>query len=169
MSSLSNLKLLEEFLVDEKLHLQKYSYTLSKNTEDALDIVSSSILKAFKSVHNFKGDSSVKTWFYRILINTAYDYNKEKNGYVYIDDIQLEINYDPHFDYYENIDLIKALNNLPEDLRNIVIMKYFNQLTTKEISNKTSISENTIKTRLYKALKLLKEDKNLSDGGFNDK
>lgn len=59
-------------------------------------------------------------------------------------------------DKYENFDLQRALDNLPEKNRTVVILRYFEDLTIEEIAEILGENINTIKTRLYKSLKILR-------------
>lgn len=59
-------------------------------------------------------------------------------------------------DEYTNMDLKKAIESLPNSYRAIIMLRFFEDMKIDEIANVLEENVNTIKTRLYKALKLLK-------------
>mgnify|MGYP000148309010 FL=1 len=59
-------------------------------------------------------------------------------------------------DHYEDIDLKRALDSLPDLYRSIVVLRYFEDLTLEEIAGILNENLSTVKTRLYKSLKLLR-------------
>ena len=59
-------------------------------------------------------------------------------------------------DSYENFDLHKALNDLTPIYRNIIILRYFEDLKIKEVADVLGENINTVKTRLYRALEILR-------------
>lgn len=66
-------------------------------------------------------------------------------------------------DDYENVDLQKALDNLPSNYRTIIILRYFEDLKIDEIAEILNENINTIKSRLYKSLKILRIKMNDSE------
>ena len=54
------------------------AYTYVRNEEDALDIVQESVYKAMKGAGSVKGEAYIKTWLWRIVMNTAVDFYQEK-------------------------------------------------------------------------------------------
>jgi RNA polymerase sigma-70 factor, ECF subfamily len=98
----------------------------------------------------------LKTWFYKILVNTSIDLLRKRKKLVAIDDEALS-SFDPSAaDHYEDIDLQKALEDLPVQYRNVVVLRFFEDLKIEEIAVILDDNVNTIKTRLYKALKMLR-------------
>lgn len=59
-------------------------------------------------------------------------------------------------DEYENFDLQRALNNLPDNCRTLIILRYFEDLKIEEIAEILNENINTVKTRLYKSLEMLR-------------
>ena len=75
---------------------------------------------------------------------------------VYVINNDLDLDDSISYDTYENIDLQKALDELPEKYKTIVILRYFEDMKISEIAQVLDENTNTIKTRLYKALDKLK-------------
>ena len=136
-------KELKKYIVDNKESLYRFAYGYVKNQDDALDIVHDSICKSLTKIDTLKDIGNIKPWIYKIISNCAI------NNDLDLDD---SISYDT----YENIDLQKALDELPEKYKTIVILRYFEDMKISEIAQVLDENTNTIKTRLYKALDKLK-------------
>ncbi|MHC0038864.1 RNA polymerase sigma factor [Pseudoneobacillus sp. C159] len=152
--------LLTDLILENKENFYRLAYSYVKNEGDALDIVQESIYKALKRIHTIENPLALKSWFFRIVVNTALDFiNKRKKVMVVEDDI-LEFIAPSANDKYEDVDLKKFLNELPPKYRIVIILKFFDDLTVNEIATILNENENTIKTRIYKALSMLRIEMN---------
>jgi RNA polymerase sigma-70 factor (ECF subfamily) len=134
----------------------RLAYSFLKNQEDALDVVQESIYKALASKNTLKTPEHIKTWYYRIVVNTAIDMlRKQKKSIPMEDEVLLCLEQGKN-DYYQDLDLIHALETLPVKYRSVVMLKYFEDLTLDEISEVLNLNVSTVKTQLYKALEILR-------------
>lgn len=139
----------------EKFYRVAFSYT--KSREDALDIVQESVYKSLKSVGSLKKEAYLATWFYRILINTSISYYKKKKALVLVAELPEE-NLVAMAEDGKYIDLYDAIDTLSAEDKTMIILKYFEDKTFKEIAEIMTLNESTLKTRLYKTLNYLKEE-----------
>lgn len=152
-----------EYVVKYKDNHYRLAYSYVKNADDALDIVQESIYKAISYMDTLKDPSYLKTWFYRIVVNTSLDFLRKQRKVGVVEDEILENLYTGAIDEYENFDLQDALDNLPERHRTVVILRYFEDLKLEEIAEILNENTNTVKTRLYKSLKILRVKLNDSE------
>ncbi len=159
---MANKQLFESYLIEnlDRLYRLAFSYTL--NREDAEDVVSESVTKALQALHTLKEPKYLGTWFYRIVINTAISTNKQKAKVVAFDPLSsewqtltqsmvIEESYDRvHFE-----DLMKSLNS---DQRILLILRYFEELPIADVAEIVGENVNTVKTRLYRTLRLLRTE-----------
>ncbi|MBD7944916.1 MULTISPECIES: RNA polymerase sigma factor [Psychrobacillus] len=138
----------------ERFYLLAYSYM--KNEQDALDIVQDSIQKALQSLHTLKDEQQLKSWFYKIVVRTAIDFLRKNKRIQVMNDEQLEFLTPHQNDTYENMDLNEALESLPSTLREVIVLRYFEDLKIEDVAYILDVNINTVKSRIYKALKLLK-------------
>ncbi|WP_413363320.1 RNA polymerase sigma factor [Lysinibacillus sp. 3P01SB] len=138
----------------ERFYLLAYSYT--KNEQDALDIVQDSIQKALQSLHTLQNEEQLKSWFYKIVVRTAIDFLRKNKRIQVMDDEQLGFLSPPQNDTYENMDLEDALDTLPPVYREVIVLRYFEDLKIEDVAHILDANVNTVKSRIYKALKLLK-------------
>lgn len=155
-----------DYIIKFKDSHYRLAYSYTKNPDDALDIVQESIYKAFSSMDSLKNPSYIKTWFYRILVNTAIDFLRKRKKLIVVEE-EVLLSFDSgEMDNYENIDLRVALENLPDNYRSVIVLRYFEDLKLEEIGEVLNENVNTVKTRLYSGLKQLRikmEDESLEE------
>ncbi len=157
MGTSSLLKQLEVYVIESQALSYRLAYSYVKNENDALDIVQESICKAFSKVEtSLKNPEHMKTWFYRIVVNTSLDFLRKQSKIRPVDHETIEAYDDGREDVYEDLDLKQAMELLPEMYQTIIILRFYEDLKIEEIALITNENLNTVKTRLYKALKLLK-------------
>lgn len=144
------------FIMDHKESFYRFAYSYVRNQEDALDIVQDSIHKALRKQHQLKDTAMMKSWFYRIIATTSLDFLRKKKRWYVADDDSLEVLASSSVDTYKNLDLEQAMNQLPPSYKTIVILRFFEDLKLEEIASVLDENINTVKTKLYKALKILR-------------
>ena len=149
-------KQFEDYIIEHKEAIYRLAYSYVKNPDDALDMVQESIYKGFLSLDSLKNPRAIKTWFYRIVVNTSLDFIRKSKREIIVDEEYLINNASGNSDSYSDIDLARALDKLPDNYRTIIILRYFEDLKLNEIAQILDININTIKTRLYKGLGLLR-------------
>lgn len=145
----------KDYIVNNQESFYKIAYSYVKNEDDALDIVHDAICKALYKIDSLKDIEVIKSWFYKILINSSIDYIRKNNKYISFTEEQFINEHEVH-DRYHDIDLERALEVLPEDYRIIIILRYFEDMKIEDIANVLSENINTVKTKLYKGLRRLK-------------
>lgn len=144
-------------------------YTLARrltgNDEDAEDVVQNTYLRAWKGLPKFRGDSQFTTWIHRITVNAAITHmNKRKrNQHEDIDDVpvaRLAVSSGAE-DSVENSELKHrlslALTNLPNKLRETVVLRDIYDQPHETIARELGISENASKVRLHRARAMLRK------------
>lgn len=150
----------ESFLLlieQNKDRVYKIAYSYVKNQQDALDIVQETVYKAFMSIHQVKKAHHFNTWLIKIIINCSIDHLRKSKKLVYMakefEDRTAELDNTEKF-----IDLHMALDKLDVKHKTVVILRYFEDLTLQDIANVLEWPVSTVKTYLYRALKILKID-----------
>ncbi|TDF95407.1 RNA polymerase sigma factor [Paenibacillus piri] len=149
-------KLLIRFITENQENVYRLAFSYVKNAENTLDIVQESIHKALSSSGTLKSEGSMKSWFYRIVVNTSLDFLRKQKKIQLVDDKTLEFHSPTSEDVYHDIDLEKALEELPYAFRTVVVLRYFEDLKIEEIAEVMNENINTVKTRLYQALRKLR-------------
>ncbi len=146
-------EIFEELIIKEKNSLYKLAYMHVKNSNDAMDILQESTLKAYKKLNTVKDDALLDRWLKRIIVNCSIDYIKRNSKVICIDDVEITggIHRDRNYE-----DLYEAVDMLSPELRSIIILKYFQGYTIEEVGELLDISTSQVKNKLHKALKLLR-------------
>ncbi len=123
-----------------------------------LDIVQNAVCKALESYKNIRNADAVKTWFYRILINESLAAIKQRKKELLSDDNPQKEEAYYEKGYEQQDDIKEELDRLEEDIQTIIRLRFFEELSLNEISEITGLNLNTVKTKLYRGLKLLREN-----------
>jgi RNA polymerase sigma-70 factor (ECF subfamily) len=144
------------------------SFGMLGREEDARDATQETFLSAFRNLRGFRGEAKVSSWLHRIAVNqcitrqrrakvrgeTALEDEAEKNAAVFA--LPAEFSPARAAEYGEiSFAVRKAVIALPPDLRQVVVMKEFEDLTFQEISDVLGVPLSTVKSRLYTALRQL--------------
>ncbi|WP_010521102.1 RNA polymerase sigma factor [Aquimarina agarivorans] len=128
--------------------------------DDANDVLQNTFIKIHKNIATFKGNSTLHTWMYRIAYNEAINFLKAKQKRLLLnsDDLSTkilnELKEDPYFDGNDiQFKLQEALLKLPKKQRQVFIMKYYDDLKFKEISEIIGTSEGALKASYHLAVK----------------
>lgn len=137
----------------ERFYRLAYSYT--RNQEDALDAVQNAVCKALEAYENIRNTGAIKTWFYRILVNESLQILKQRKKAAPMEDAETQVYCEKAYTL-EDVD--GELNRLEPEVQTIIRLRYFEELSLKEIAQVTGRNVNTVKTKLYRGLKALKEN-----------
>ena len=138
--------------------------------EDARDAAQETFISAYRNLSNFRGDAKVSSWLHRIAVNQCL--TKKRRSKVraesYLEDetsngneasFATPVHLSPArtTEQNERLKLVRqAVNALPDDLREVIVMKEFNEMTFQEISESLDVPLSTVKSRVYTALKQLR-------------
>ncbi len=148
---------LENFIIENQNAFYRLAFTYVKNKEAALDVVSEAVVNALRSCETLRESSYIKTWFYRILVNTAINYIRKDSKYVLTEDIlQFETAQSGvENDSTDSIDLYNAILSLPPEYKTVVELRFFQDMKFSDIALVTGDKESTVKSRLAAAIKRL--------------
>lgn len=152
MKTKSLQKKVESQIMDSYEAMYRLAYAYVQNEPDALDIVQESVYKAIKNSSSVTQEAYIKTWLWRIVINTAVDFIRKNRNEVSADTLADRGQEDRYCDF----DTIEALKALDERERAVVILRFFEDQKLKDIADILKENENTVKTILYRSLKKLK-------------
>lgn len=151
-------------LENEKEGFYRLAYSYMRNQHDALDVIQESVEKAFRKLNKVREPDYLKTWFTRILINTAKDDLRKRKRMILVEEDGNMDRQQPVVNQgvEEKLDLQKAFEILNENERIILTLRYFEDRKFDEIESLLDKPASTIKSTLYRALKKLRI--NLEEG-----
>ena len=154
-------------LVDEH---QRYVYNLAfrvvKDENEALDLTQETFVRAWTALPNFRGQSQFRTWLYRIVTNLCYNrlphLRRSLNDLG--DDVMEEIpevNTKAPAQEFESNEtrrhLQRAIENLDENYRLLITLRYQNELSYEEIASTLNLPLGTVKTGIFRAKEQLRK------------
>lgn len=144
-----------------------YSYYYLKDAYLAQDAVQEVYIHALKHINDIKNPKLFQAWINQITFHTCFDICKKRDRhYGEINPLALELSEDSYMDHNpealtqkadEIYRLQVAINNLPSHEQQVVVMKFFNEMTIDEIVKATGISRSTVKRYLVSGKQHLME------------
>lgn len=150
-----------------KLYQERLYWHIRKiliSHEDTNDVLQNTFIKVHKGIGNFKGDSKLFSWMYRIATNESLTFlgKKAKKNNVSLDEYQIITNHSLQDDVLFDGDKIQtilqlAIQKLPHKQRLVFNMKYFDNLKYEEISEILETSVGALKASYFHAVQKIKE------------
>lgn len=135
-----------------------------KTHEDANDVVQNVLIKIYRNIHKFKGDSKLYTWLYRIATNESLTYLRQQKRHITegIDDPNMNISERLEADSFIEAQTIedilqKAIQQLPEKQKLVFNMRYYEELSYQTISEILGTSEGALKASYHHAAKKIED------------
>ena len=144
------------YIEDNQQAFYRLAFGYVKNADAAMDIVQEAVVKALSNVHRLRRVETMRTWFYRILVNESLTYLRKNKRYVY-DESHMENLQSKQRDTAQEMDVWQAVQALPAKLRTVILLRFFEDMKIEEVAKVTRTNLSTVKTRLYKALDVLKQ------------
>ena len=145
-----------EYILENQEKFYRLAYSYTRNKDEALDVVQNAICKALEKYADIRDFGKINSWFYKVLLNETYSHLKRYNREFAATDEQMPEGVYQESAYDKDDELYQQINALPKHLKTIVILRFFEEMPLAEIAAITGINLNTVKTRLYSALKKLK-------------
>ena len=122
----------------------------------AQDAVQDTFLKAFRQFHRFRGDADALTWLTAIAINVCRDYHRTawfRHVDRRMDDLPEQA---ANFPFQDNT-VITEVMNLPDKYREVILLRYYQDMKQKEVAAALGLTERAVRQRLHKANAILRE------------
>ena len=146
---------LTAFLVENQARFYRLAYSYLKDREEALDAVQTAVCRALEKQDSLHEPEALRTWFYRILVNTCTDLLRQRKRVTFVPPDALDCgSYEDPLPADDT--LSRRVDALPPEIQTIVKLRFYEELSLKEISAVTGWNLSTVKTRLYTGLKKLR-------------
>lgn len=144
---------LTQYLVENQERFYRLAYSMLKNPDEALDAVQTAVCRALERQNGLRDAGAVRAWFYRILINACGDALRQRARVV-----PFPADLEPAQEDPEPADesLIRRVDALPPEVGLVIKLRFYEELTLREISQITGQNLSTVKSRLYAGLRKLR-------------
>lgn len=141
-----------------------YALRMLSNRDDAMDLMQDVFVSVFRNLGGWRGECSFKNWLMTIAHHRCIEHYRRRRDYHSDDELDDQAS-DADWDNPERIyagqqrgqQLIRAMQQLPLEQRQIVELKFFQHLKLQDIATQLDIPLNTVKSRLYSAVSKLQE------------
>ncbi len=138
------------------------------NHEEANDVVQNTFIKVYKNIDRFEGKSKLYTWIYRIATNEAISHKKRSKTMYSLDqeegNVVNTLKADEYFDGSEiQAHLFAAIETLPDKQRVVFQMRYFDEISYRDLSEVLDTSEGALKASFHHAVKKIESYFNTID------
>ncbi|HWA98403.1 MAG TPA: sigma-70 family RNA polymerase sigma factor [Pirellulales bacterium] len=131
------------------------------SASDAEDVVQDGFVQAFVKLDSFKRNSAFYTWLYRIMVNLALSRRRRRKSLASIDEMRERIEIEPvdrgaapdgRMRQDDNVSQVrKALSKLPEEFRDVLVLREMDDLSYDEIGQMLDLPVGTVRSRLHRA------------------
>lgn len=145
---------LTNFLVENQERAYRLAYSSLKNRDEALDAVQTAVCRCLERQDSLRDPGAVKTWFTRILMNACNDTLRQRGRVIPFPEEGPE----PGWEDPEPADesLARRVDALSREVGTVIKLRFYEELTLKEIGEVTGQNLSTVKSRLYAGLKKLR-------------
>ena len=160
----------EELVLEDEKKVYNVALRMLNNSEDAADMTQEAFIKAYNSLSGFRGDSKFSVWLTRIVSNLCLDFLRSRNRRPTVslsmededgEDVQLDIadtSQSPEQLLERSLtreSVRRGLQSLPEDYREILLLREIQGLSYDEIAAALDIEVGTVKSRIFRGRKKL--------------
>lgn len=147
---------------------------MTKNPQDAQDLVQEAFIKVYSQLEKFEQKGSFSSWLYRVAINHCMDEFRKKSYTIKKVEMDEGNTVNPNHPEIvflkkeKNRQLERLIATLPEDERMIILLRYVNELGYREISEMMDISLTNVRNKLHRAKKKMREQVKIEGGYFHE-
>lgn len=146
---------LEAYLIGGQARFYRLAYSYLQDREESLDAVQTAVCRALERRDGLRDPSALRAWFTRILVNACMDLLRQRKRVTLVPPEALDSgSYEDPLPADDT--LFHRVNALPPEVQTVVKLRFYEDLTLREISEVTGWNLNTVKSRLYAGLKKLR-------------
>ncbi|EMJ97144.1 RNA polymerase sigma factor [Leptospira sp. WS58.C1] len=144
--------------------LYRKAVSMVKDGDDAEDIVQDALISGYRSIRNFRAESGVYTWLYRIVVNKSKDLlaKRKRARENSMDDSEFQVT-DDRISFEKKVELsdesnylINKIGELEDIYKEVIELRYFEEMSYSQIAEILGTNIGTVKSRLFKAKEFLK-------------
>jgi RNA polymerase sigma-70 factor, ECF subfamily len=147
----------ERIVMPEAPRLLRFAARLTHDTAAAEDLAQETLLKAWRSFHQFRDGSNARAWLYRILVNAFYGEGRKVRGFQATARLEDRISPGASSAMIEKLEINQALDSLPLEHRTVLLLGVVEGFTCREVSEILSVPIGTVMSRLSRARQSLCE------------
>ncbi len=145
-------------IIQEQNSLYRLALSYTKDRDSAMDVVQNTVLKALESYGSIRKAATARAWLFSIAVHESIRYlNKNRRELPSNEELPEQIYVEQAYEPDDGETVYESVMKLPDDMRTVVILRYYEELSLKEIAEITNTNLNTVKYRLYAAQKRIEK------------
>jgi len=153
---------MDEIVDEYKSPLFAFILRMTGNHAAAEDVFQETWLRVVRYIDAFRGDSKFSTWLFQIALNLCRDAERKKRKWKHepIDDHIQTLSVEPDIDPVQMMrarQVRKMVSELPVKMREVIVLRYYHDMSDREIAGIIGCPEGTVKSRFYKASEILRK------------
>lgn len=151
---------LEWLFARHKDYVFRLAYGFTSSEEAADDAVQEVFLRLGSGSMKWEPRAKFRTWLYQVTLNVTREMKRQANKELELPETHDEADEHPSVNPAQGLvmrDMLRALDQLPEKQREVVVLRFLEGMTTKETAKILRVTEGTVKTNLHRAVKTLRE------------
>nr|WP_018130722.1 sigma-70 family RNA polymerase sigma factor [Effusibacillus pohliae] len=155
---------LSDWIHEHSQMVLRTAFYFVKDQMVAEDIAQEVFLRVYKKMEEYRGESSVATWLYRVTVNTCKDYLRSWNYRKLVFSqtfLEWKTGESPEQEVIRKLnenELVRKVMALPVKYREVIVLHYFEQLKSREIAELLRLKESTVRVRIKRGIDKLKEE-----------
>ncbi|MBB4825225.1 RNA polymerase sigma-70 factor (ECF subfamily) [Sporosarcina luteola] len=147
---------------------------MTKNPQDAQDLVQDAFIKVYRNLHKYDGSGPFSGWLYRVAINHCMDeFRKKRYSTVQVQMDEEKIVNPTHPEIVflkkeKSRQLERLISTLPVDERLIILLRYVNEISYEEIAELMGVPLSTVRNKLHRAKKKMRETVKREGGYYHE-
>lgn len=149
----------DTFCEQIRLHenaMYRLAFSIVKNDADAAEVISEAIFRAYKYSDSLRNIKAFPSWILRIVHNTSVEFIRKNSRIVSLDELELVSDH-KESSLITSLSLKEAIKTLRQPYRTVIILYYYEDLSIAQIAKITNATTVTVKQRLSRARKQLRE------------
>lgn len=150
-------EILLQWIDENKQKLYRLCWSYLKNESDIEDVFHNTIIKVVEEINNLQKEQAFQSWFITIMLNECRKTLRYRRKVQPSEYVEIDIKDSDSENQVERLDLIDGLNQIQEEYKELIILKYYSGYSQKEIAEMLDMPLGTVKTKLFRGLKILKD------------
>ncbi|MGN9095660.1 RNA polymerase sigma factor [Flintibacter porci] len=145
------------YIRENQTYFYRLAYQYVGDRDLAMDLVQDAVVKALQHWESLREPEAVRSWFYRILVQECMSFLRQNRRVIYLAEPPEQIQSSQESALEDREALQQAIDRLSPKLKTVVLLRFYEEMQLSEIAEITGTNLSTVKSRLYKGLKKLRE------------
>ena len=145
------------YIRENQTYFYRLAYQYVGDRDLAMDLVQDAVVKALQHWESLREPEAVRSWFYRILVRECLSFLRQNRRVIYLAEPPEQVQSSGESALEDREALQQAIDRLSPKLKTVVLLRFYEEMQLSEIAEITGTNLSTVKSRLYKGLKKLRE------------